>query len=206
MLNALIAMRLENMNGFTRLVERLTYDPHLRYVCGFDPFGTAPSISTFSRFYARLARSCCLEILFASLVKQAEQMGLIDTSAVTIDSTKLEAYEKAVPRKKINQDGKSPDWGIKSDTNGNPIKWFGYKLHTATDVKAGLPLALLVTSASVRDPQAVKVLLEQCSENVKSRILYCIMDAGYDDREIYELIRSVYHAQAIIPLNHRSAK
>lgn len=126
MLNALIAMRLENMNGFTQLVERLTYDPHLRYVCGFEPFGTAPSISTFSRFYARLARSCCLETLFASLIKQAEQMGLIDTSAVAIDSTKLEAYEKAVPRKKINQDGKSPDWGIKSDTNGNPIRWFGH--------------------------------------------------------------------------------
>jgi len=27
MLNALIAMRLENMNGFTQLVERLTCDP-----------------------------------------------------------------------------------------------------------------------------------------------------------------------------------
>lgn len=24
------------------------------------------------------------------------------------------------------QDGKSPDWGIKSDTNGNPIRWFGH--------------------------------------------------------------------------------
>ncbi|CFX41924.1 Transposase InsH, N-terminal, partial [Syntrophomonas zehnderi OL-4] len=33
MLNALIAMRLENMNTFTQLVERLTYDPHLRYIC-----------------------------------------------------------------------------------------------------------------------------------------------------------------------------
>nr|WP_276619609.1 transposase [Syntrophomonas wolfei] len=43
MLNALIAMRQENMGTFTQLVERLTYDPHLRYVCGFEPFGTAPS-------------------------------------------------------------------------------------------------------------------------------------------------------------------
>jgi len=61
MLNALVAMRLENMNGFTQLVERLTHDPYLRYVCGFEPFGSAPSISCFSRFYARLAKSGCLE-------------------------------------------------------------------------------------------------------------------------------------------------
>jgi IS5 family transposase len=36
MLNAVIAMRLENMGTFTQLVERLSYDPYLRYVCGFD--------------------------------------------------------------------------------------------------------------------------------------------------------------------------
>ena len=35
MLNALIAMRLENMGTFTQLVERLTYDPHLRLCLRF---------------------------------------------------------------------------------------------------------------------------------------------------------------------------
>ena len=84
MLNALIAMRLENMNTFTKLVERLTYDPHLRYICGFEPFGTAPSKSCFSRFYAKLAKSDCLEILFSSLVKQAEEKALLDLSSVAI--------------------------------------------------------------------------------------------------------------------------
>ena len=114
MLNALIAMRLENMGTFTQLVERLTYDPHLRYVCGFEPFGTAPSKSCFSRFYSKLAQSGCLETLFTSLVKQAEEMGLLDLSSVAIDATKVEAYEKSVPRKNIIQDGNAADWGIKS--------------------------------------------------------------------------------------------
>lgn len=133
MLNALIAMRLENMSTFTSLVERLTYDPQLRYICGFEPFGNAPSKSCFSRFYAKLAESGCLETLFSSLVKQAEGMGLLNLTAVAIDATKVEAYEKSVPRKNIRQDGSAADWGIKSDTNGNPIKWFGYKLHIGTD-------------------------------------------------------------------------
>ncbi|NLU51187.1 MAG: transposase [Syntrophomonadaceae bacterium] len=48
LLNALVAMRLENMKSFTQLVERLTYAPYLRYICGFEPFGNVPSVSTFS--------------------------------------------------------------------------------------------------------------------------------------------------------------
>ncbi|HHV16952.1 MAG TPA: transposase [Gelria sp.] len=66
MLNALIAMRLENMNGFTQLVERLKVDAYLRYVCGFEIFGITPSVATFSRFYSRLVEEDCLEILFSS--------------------------------------------------------------------------------------------------------------------------------------------
>ena len=78
MLNALIAMRLENMNGFTQLVERLKFDAYLRYVCGFEIFGITPSVATFSRFYARLVEEDCLELIFSSLVNQAEEMGLLE--------------------------------------------------------------------------------------------------------------------------------
>ncbi len=206
MLNALIAMRLENMNTFTQLVERLTYDPHLRYICGFEPFGTAPSKSCFSRFYAKLTKSDCLETLFSSLVKQAEEMGLLDLSSVAIDASKVEAYEKSVPRKNIVQDGISADWGIKSDTNGNPIKWFGYKLHIGTDVKSGLPIAMKVTPANNHDSSVAMDLVAQCCANTHHKIDYFLMDSGYDHREIYSLIREKYHAQAIIALNKRGAK
>lgn len=206
MLNALIAMRLENMNTFTQLVERLTYDPHLRYICGFEPFGTAPSKSCFSRFYAKLTKSDCLETLFASLVKQTEEMGLLDLSSVAIDASKVEAYEKSVPRKNIDQNGNSADWGIKSDTNGNPIKWFGYKLHIGTDVKSGLPIAMKVTPANIHDSSVAMDLVAQCCANTHHKIEYFLMDSGYDHREIYSLIREKYHAQAIIALNKRGAK
>lgn len=206
MLNALVAMRLENMNGFTQLVERLTHDPYLRYVCGFEPFGSAPSISCFSRFYARLAKSGCLESLFVSLVKQAENMGLLDLSTVAIDATKVDAYEKSIRRKKVVQDGKSADWGIKRDTNGNSIKWFGYKVHAVSDVKSGLPVALKITPANTHDSEVVTDLLTQCTNNIQSHVSYYTMDAAYDQHGIYELIRDKYHAQAIIPLNKRGAK
>ena len=206
MLNALIAMRLENMPTSTALVERLTYDPQLRYICGFEPFGNAPSKSCFSRFYAKLAETSCLETLFSALVKQAEGMDLLNLTAVAIDATKVEAYEKSVPRKNISQDGNAADWGIKSDTNGNPIKWFGYKLHIGTDVKSGLPIAIKVTPANCSDSSVALDLVKQCCANVQTPIDYFLMDAGYDHREIYSLIKDRYHAQAIIALNKRGAK
>ncbi|NLU51188.1 MAG: transposase [Syntrophomonadaceae bacterium] len=133
-------------------------------------------------------------------------MGLIDASTVAIDSTKLEAYEKSVSKKNINQDGRSADWGVKSDTNGNPVKWFGYKLHAVCEVSSGLPLAIHITPASTHDREAVDVLPKKCRENIKHKPNYYVMDAAYDGREIYELIHKEYHAQAIIPLNRRNAK
>lgn len=206
MLNALIAMRLENMNSFSQLVERLKYDAYLRYVCGFEVFGKTPSIASFSRFYSKIIEDDCLKVLFSSVVNQAEEMGLLDLSAVAIDSSKVEAYEKAVPNKKIAKDGKSANWGIKSDTNGNPIKWFGYKLHIVTDVKSGLPVAIKVTPANVNDASVVEEILELTAENIHSRIYYYLMDSGYDQNNVYSLIRDKYQAQAIIALNNRSAK
>ncbi|MDD2497114.1 MAG: transposase [Desulfitobacteriaceae bacterium] len=206
MLNALIAMRLDDMNTFTQLVERLTHDPQLRYICGFEPFGTAPSKSYFSRFYAKLAKNGCSETLFSSLVKQAEGMDLLDLTSVAIDATKVDAYEKSVPRKNIIQDGNAADWGIKCDTNGNPIKWFGYKLHIGTDVKSGIPIAIKVTPTNCSDSSVALELVAQCYSNTNSRIKYFLMDAGYDHREIYSFIRDKYHAQAIIALNKRGAK
>ncbi|WP_041432777.1 hypothetical protein [Syntrophothermus lipocalidus] len=55
-------------------------------------------------------------------------MGLIDT---------LKAYEKALPEKDINQDGRSADWGVKTYTNGNPVKWFGYRLMPSVKLGRG---------------------------------------------------------------------
>ena len=205
-LKALIAMRVYNMATFTELVERLTHDPVLRYNCGFDVFGKVPSIATFSRFYEQLSQSEVLSELFNEQVKTAESMGLLDTSSIAIDASKVDANEKSVPRKNINDDGQSANWGSKLDTNGNQITWFGYKLHIATDVKSELPVALSITPASIHDGIVAESILEECNSNLNSKPQYYLMDAGYDQKSIYELIRKDYKAQAIIPLNHRGAK
>ena len=92
------------------------------------------------------------------------------------------------------------------DTNGNQITWFGYKVHMAVDVKSELPLAIEVTSASVNDGKMAESILKHCQKNLTSKPQYYLMDAGYDHKAIYELVRNDYQAQAIIPLNHRRGK
>ncbi|MDD4171114.1 MAG: hypothetical protein PHQ94_02645 [Syntrophomonas sp.] len=96
---------------------RLTHDPVLRYNCGFDVFGRVPSIAIFSRFYEQLAESEVLGELFKKQVATAESMGLLDTSSIAIDASKVNANEKSVPPKNIKDDGQSANWGSKLDTN-----------------------------------------------------------------------------------------
>jgi len=78
--------------------------------------------------------------------------------------------------------------------------------HAVCEVRSGLPLALHATLASTHDKEAVKTLLDQYHENITHKPRYYVMDAAYDDREIYEPVHKEYHAQAIIPLNRRNAK
>jgi IS5 family transposase len=63
-----------------------------------------------------------------------------------------------------------------------------------------------VTPANCSDSSVALELVKQCCSNTKSKIEYFLMDAGYDHREIYSLIRDKYQAQAIIALNKRGAK
>lgn len=205
-LSALVAMRVYNISSFTALVERLNQDPVFRFDCGFEIFGKVPSIATFSRLYSQLAATEALHELFKQLVQQAENMELLDTSSIAIDASKINAKEKSMARKAIKDDGQSANWGSKLDTNGNQITWFGYKLHIATDVKSELPVALSVTPASINDGIMAESILKECSNNLKSKPEYYLMDAGYDHKALYELIRKDYKAQAIIPLNRRGAK
>lgn len=205
-LRALLAARIEQICGIAALVRRLKTDPVFRFACGFEVIGAVPSEATFSRFIEQISAINSLEPLFKSLVSQAVTMELIDGSVVSIDATKLDAYEKSMPQKYISSDGQSADWGAKRDTDANKIKWFGYKLHQSVDTKSGLPLGVVITSASVHDSQPVIELMNKTRTNLLNTPAYWVMDAAYDNMEIYETVKNDYHAQAIISLNHRGAK
>ena len=160
LINALIAMQVEKINDFKRLKERLDSDLSLKYNCGFDILKPAPSTSTFSRFLSKISSMPELEVEFKRLILKAKDLGIIDGTNVAIDATKLDSFEKAKPKSKISDDGVSPNWGKKKDTDGNDIKWFGWKAHIIVDCKSELPLYIDITPASINDVRYVIPIIE----------------------------------------------
>jgi transposase len=207
-LRALLAKRLENIKYTKTLVEHLKSDPVFRYTCGFPVVSKVPSEATFSRFIKSLAYNICsLEDILEDLVIKAKKLGIIGGEHIAIDTSKLDSYDASVPKSRVIQDREHPDWGSKRDTHGNQARWFGWKLHTAVDTKSELPVSVNVTPASVNDGIMAVPLVEDIQKRYSGIInpKYYIMDMGYDIEHIYRTIHDQYNAQAIIPMNRRSA-
>lgn len=210
-LRALLVQQIENIPNRAALVRRLKQDPVIRYVCGFHVAGRTPSEATMSRYYNKISDDVSLEKLFYQLVDQAIDSDIIETNTLAIDSTKLESYERAKPKKKVKKDDYStPDWGAKYDAHRNKITWFGWKIHLVSDAKGELPLDFTVTPANEADCEQALPLVSRVTKRLRTRNYqvpeYWTMDSGYDYKKIYKSIYFDYNAQAIIPLNKRNAK
>lgn len=75
------------------------------------------------------------------------------------------------------------DKGMKKSAEGYTKTWKGYKLHAAVDDHC-IPLAIVVTSASLNDCEAAIPLISK-SQQVANNFYY-LMDAAYDHPEIKE--------------------
>ncbi len=86
------------------------------------------------------------------------------------------------------------DTGTKKNSQGYKETWKGYKLHADVN-DCGLPVSIILTSASVHDSQVAIPLMKMTSQRVD--YLYDLMDAAYDAREIYEVSRTLGHVPLI---------
>ena len=83
-------------------------------------------------------------------------------------------------------------WGAKTNSQGKYEVWKGYKLHVSV-VDGGLPVACLLTSASLHDSQAAPFLLKKTAQTVQG---YCLADAAYDAASLQSLSKGL----GIVPL------
>lgn len=92
------------------------------------------------------------------------------------------------------------DVGSKRNSKGYKHSWTGYKLHI--DVADGqIPVACLLTSASVHDSQVAIPLMTLTGQRII--YLYDLMDAAYDAVQIAEHSRALGHVP-VIDFNCRS--
>ena len=209
-IRAFLAQRIENIPTRAALVRRLKKDPVLRYILGFGFYGKVPSEATLSRYFNKLAQSGSLELVFEDLIKKAYELDIIDPETIAIDASKLNCYERAKPKTKIDKDNpNTPDWGSKLDSHKNKMVWFGWKVHLAVDAESELPLAISLTPANESDGDRALPLVAKASElltDIKcEHPNFWAMDSAYDRKTIYEDILFDYNAQAIIPINPRNS-
>jgi hypothetical protein len=69
------------------------------------------------------------------------------------------------------------DYGAKIDSHGNLHTWLGYKLHIDVG-DGGIPLSVILTSASVHDSGVSKPLQKMTTNRVNA--LYILCDKAYD--------------------------
>jgi hypothetical protein len=84
--------------------------------------------------------------------------------------------------------------GCKTNSKGHTDWWTGYKLHCDT-IDGDIPVAALLTSASMNDMLAAIPLMALSAQRVRS--LYDLMDAGYDAEPIRAFSRRLGHVPII---------
>ena len=206
---ALIAMQVEQITTIKSLVHRMKSDPVFKRSLGFEYFDKTPSEATLNRFINLLAGTDILEKTFRQMIRSARKLGIIDTSNVAIDASKLTAYEHSVPKSRIPENNPTfPNWGGKLDTNGNFIKWFGWKMHALVDTTSGIPISYIITPANIADMDVAEKLIQKMMDDYDEEIhpKYYMMDAGYDKPKLYDAIHTKFHEQAIIPINWSNTK
>ncbi|MDR2089845.1 MAG: transposase [Clostridiales Family XIII bacterium] len=206
LLAALVSAQLAKDTRINKLTERLRADPVLRWTCGFGVLGDVPSESVFCRLYEKLAATKSLMRLFRELVLKAKERGVIEGTRAAIDSSELEAYEKARPSSKLPDDCIHPHWGVKKGTDGVRHYWYGWKVHAVCDCKSELPMEILVTPANTHDSGVAIPLLRIMDSNYGGAIdpKHVMMDSGYDAEYIYDEIAKVQKRTPVIALNERS--
>ncbi|MBF0343924.1 MAG: transposase [Nitrospirae bacterium] len=86
------------------------------------------------------------------------------------------------------------DVGCKVNSHGYKETWRGFKLHIdATD--SGLPVTVVLTSASLHDSQAAIPMIKMTTEKVT--YLYDLMDSAYDAGAIYAVSKGLGHVPII---------
>lgn len=125
----------------------------------------------------------------------------------------LPLYEKTIEaqldaslaelRSKIPQ---APKWGVKKNSEGKNVFWFGYKAHLIVGTSSQYILDSLFSSGNLNDGKAAIPLLKGVHERFPQlNLRYQTADAGYDYEPIYKQIHRMGQ-QSVIAYNKRNER
>lgn len=230
MARSLIAKAVFNIPTTKLLIERLKSDKVFRAICGFENYFQVPAESSFSEAFSLFASLNIPQVAHEGLIKKFykdELVGHVSKDSTAIKGReKAVKKTKQIKVKKEKRAAKGCaeltriqkqasgimtisemvadlptdcNVGQKTSSTGHSYAWVGFKLHLSVD-DYGVPLAALLSSASLNDTQAAIPLAEITNQRVTS--LYDLMDSGYFAEAIEKHSRDLGH----IPIIDRAAK
>lgn len=103
-----------------------------------------------------------------------------------------------------NQIPLAPEWGIKKNSEGKNVFWYGFKGHLLVDSKSQYILTALLSSGNINDGKMAIPLLKSLTEfHPYLKVDYVLADAGYDLVPIYQQAQAL-GARALIDYNKRN--
>lgn len=181
----------------------------IRWFCGFSLTEKTPDHSYFGKFRKRIGTKHLADI-FNSVNESLQKEGLfgnifyfIDASTIITKTALWEERDRAIKdgHDKLNNlvvkdyaADKEARWGAKSKKN----IWFGYKRHTALDMRYGLITKTTVTPANVLDYQVV--------EQICPKQGYVFMDKLYDTKGTNKKIKASGCSPGTISKNNNPDK
>lgn len=134
---------------------------------------------------------------------KAEKAALAEQELIETKTRRLELQPNRTPAENVGDLPQGCDWGGKRDSKGKTGFWCGYKLHLSIG-DGGIPLAAILSSASLHDSQAAIPLMQMASE--RATILYDLADSAYDAEEIKAFSEKLGHVPVIDPNPRRGDK
>lgn len=132
------------------------------------------------------------------LIEQAEKEANLPLFEKKIEA-QLDA-PLAELRAEVPQD---PKWGVKKNSEGKNVFWYGYKGHLAVGTSSQYILQALFSSGSLNDGKAAIPLLKGVNELPLPSLNHQTMDAGYDYHAIYEQVHRMGN-QSVIAYNKKN--
>jgi IS5 family transposase len=181
----------------------------IRWFCGFSLTDKTPDYSYFSKLRKRLGTKRVAD-MFNFINAELQRRGLfgnifyfLDASTIITKTALWEERDRAIKdgHDKLNNlivkeyaADKQARWGAKSKRN----IWFGYKRHTAVDMRYGLISKTTVTPANVLDYQVV--------EQICPKEGYLFMDKLYDTKKTDQKIKASGCSPGTIRKNNNPTK
>lgn len=219
MVCAFIVMKCEGFSQITDLADYLNNNRLIAHYCGFNIMKPLPSYWTYDRFLRKLDNGELKKIM-AQQVRKLYELGIVDASFIGLDSTPVSANTKQNNPKSFASDKFKPEnhpkadpdcaLGVHSASNQHNERryefYWGYKSHVLVDCISGLPLYERTTPANIMDSTVAIDILAAANQIIPLQGCPFLADKGYDVKNIYNTVKSLYNGEAFIPLKKRKTK